>query len=79
MVNPDPKQPFLSSGLYGDEPATFQDLNNILKNFMTKKLRASLTTPPLLKDVGELELVYDKTLNRLYTNVNGALKYVAFT
>lgn len=74
-----PKQPYLKTGLYKDEPGTFADLNAILRNFATKKLRPSRTSPPIANDIGELEFVYDKTAHRLYTKVNGALKYVAFS
>lgn len=79
MVSPLPKQPFLRAGTYDEEPNTFTDINDVARNFATKKLRASLSSPPLAKDVGELEWVYDKTANRLYTKIDGSLKYVAFT
>lgn len=78
-MTPTPKQPVLKSGNYIDEVSAFGDLNILLKNFMTKKIRASLSSPPLLKDVGELEFVIDRTTLRLYTTINGALRYVQFT
>jgi len=74
-----PKQPVLKSGAYSDEPGVWTDLNAVLRNFATKKLRPSRTSPPIANDVGELEFVYDKTLHRLYTKVNGTLKYAAFS
>lgn len=52
---------------------------NLMRFFATKKLRASLTSPPLAKDVGELEFVFDKTALRLYTKVDNTLRYVTFT
>jgi hypothetical protein len=79
MTTPTPQQPYLRSGKYGDEIASFTDFNALLKFFATKTLRASLTSPPLAKDVEELTFVYDRTLNRLYTKCNGSLKYVAFS
>lgn len=74
-----PIQPTLKSANYDDELSSFTDLNNILKNFMTKKLRSSLSSPPLAKDVGELEIVIDKTLRRVYTKIDGILRYVSLT
>lgn len=79
MVSPIPKQPFLRAGTYDDEANTFSDINDIARSFATKALRTSLSSPPLAKDVQELTLVYDKTANRLYTKIDGNLKYVAFT
>lgn len=65
-----PKQPHDQ----GDE-----NYQSLMRFFATKKLRASLTSPPLAKDVGELEFVFDKTALRLYTKVDNTLRYVTFT
>jgi hypothetical protein len=46
---------------------------------MAKKLRASLSSPPLAKDVGELELILDKSALRVYTKVDGTLRYWGLT
>lgn len=75
----DPVQPVLKEGGYGSEVSSFGDINNLFKFFATKKLRASLSSPPLAHQVGELEFVYDKTQQRLYTKIDGTLRYVAFT
>lgn len=74
-----PKQPYLKSGTYDFEPSTFGDLNNVNRFFATKKMRAALTSPPEARAVGELEAVYDKTLNRIYMKIDGVLRYVQFT
>lgn len=79
MVERPPRQPFLKSGHYDDEVSSYTDLNALLKNFMTRKFRASLTSPPLLKDIGEMEVVLDKTLLRLYFNVDNTLRFVQLT
>lgn len=79
MAQPNPVQPSLKSGGYGDEISSFTDLNNLLRHFATKKLRPSITTPPLAKDVGELEFVFDKTTLKLWTKVDGVLKSVTFS
>lgn len=79
MVERPPVQPSLKSGLYDDEVSSFTDLNALLRNFATRKMRASLTTPPLLKDIGELEWVLDKTLLRVYFKVDNTLRYVQLT
>lgn len=74
-----PKSPYLKSATYDKEPDNFGDFGNLARFFATKKLRASLTSPPETRSVGELELVYDKTAQRLYTKIDGTLRYVAFT
>lgn len=79
MTDPIPQQPYLKTGRYSDEPGAFTDFNSLLRSFATKKLRPALSSPPLAKDVGELEFVYDKSAQRLYTKIDGALRYVAFT
>ena len=79
MSSPVPKSPSLKSGTYEHENNMFSDLNNLSRFFATKALRAALTSPPLAKDVQELTFVYDKILNRLYTRVDGTLRYVQFT
>lgn len=74
-----PKSPHLKAGTYDAEPSTFGDINSLLRFFATKKLRASLSSPPLAQQVGELEFVFDKTALRLYTKIDGTLRYVVFT
>jgi hypothetical protein len=72
-------QPSLKAGSYAQEPNVFSDFNTIIRFMATKKIRKSLTSPPLAKDVPEMELIYDATLNRLYTKNGGVLKYTAFS
>lgn len=79
MSSPLPQQPYLKSGSYDLEANTFADINNLLRAFGKTPIRPSLSSPPLAKDVQELTLVYDKTANRIYTKVDGALRYVQFT
>lgn len=79
MVNPTPKAPYLRSGVYEDEPATFGDINAIQRWLIENHIRYSLSSPPLLKDVKEGTCVIDATLFRLYFNIGGALKYIQMT
>lgn len=79
MVERNPVQPSLKAGLYDDEVSQFTDLNVLLRNFATKKLRPSLSSPPIANDVGELEFVFDKTTLKLYTKCNGTLVSVTFS
>jgi len=74
-----PKQPYLKEGAYDQEQASHGDLNNLFRFFATKKLRYSLSSPPILNDVPEGEMVLDKTLGRIYIQVNGVLKYWSLT
>jgi hypothetical protein len=70
----DPKAPVLRSANY-DESATFGDLTAVFKYMVENHVRYALTSPPLLKDVPEGCIVYDKTLKRIYITANGALVY----
>lgn len=79
MVERNPVQPSLKAGLYDNEVSQFTDLNILLRNFMTKKFRPSLSSPPLLKDIGELECVMDKTLLRIYFKIDNTLRYIQLT
>jgi hypothetical protein len=78
-LSTDPKQPVLKAGLYDNEAGIFTDINALLKHFATKKLRPSRTSPPIANDVGELEFVIDKAALRIYTKVNGTLRYWGLT
>lgn len=70
-----PKPPTLRAGQY-DEPATFGDVTGIFKFMVENHVRYSLSSPPLLRDVAEGTWVWDKTLLRLYTCSDGALRYI---
>lgn len=73
-----PQIPFPRSGAYDKEPNTFSDMNDLFRFF--RRLKVSKNSPPVLnKDVSELEMTYDKTLNRLYIVADGTLRYVQFT
>lgn len=73
-----PQPPTLRAANY-DEPATFADISGIFRWIVENHMRPSLTSPPLAKDLEEFTFTYDKTLHRLYTKIDGNLKYVAFT
>lgn len=73
-----PKPPILRSANY-DEPATYGDLTAVFKWMIENHVRYSLTSPPLLKDVKEGQIVWDKTLSRLYICSDGALKFAQFS
>lgn len=79
MVTPVPRQPFGRSSGYDQEVDIQTDINSLLRFFATKKLRYSLTTPPLLKDVPEGEAILDATAHRIYVTVGGVLYYIALT
>lgn len=79
MSSPVPKSPYLKAGTYDQEASTFGDVNNLLRFFATKSLRASLQSPPLAYQVGELEFVFDKTTLKLWTKIDGVLKSVTFS
>lgn len=79
MSSPTPKQPFGKSAGYDTELSVQTDFNSLLRFFATKKLRYSLSTPPLLKDVPEAEMILDPTAHRIYITVGGVLYYFGLT
>lgn len=74
-----PVSPLGKSANYLDEVSTQTDINALLRFFAAKKFRYALTSPPLLKDVPEGEVILDATLKRLYLTVNGVLYYIGMT
>lgn len=77
-VTPKPIAPKSSS--QNNEVAIATSISDLNRYFQPKILKISKQSPPVLNvDVHEGELIFDRTLNRLYTVSNGALKYVAFT
>lgn len=76
-----PQTPTLRSGVYDNEPATFGDVSAIFKYLIENHVRPSLSSPPLAKDLKEFTIVIDKMASppRIYTKLNGALYYIAWT
>lgn len=80
MSSPVPKAAVPKSGGYEQEPNSFSAFNDLFRFFQPRKCKISKNSPPVLNiDVSEAEWVWDRTLSRLYTVSNGALKYVAFS
>jgi hypothetical protein len=73
-------QPTVSkSGGFQTESGIFTNFNDLYRFFQPKRIKTSLSSPPLAKDVGECELVLDKTALRIYTKVDGSLRYWSLT
>lgn len=80
MSSPVPQNPSPRSGGYQQEPNSFSAFSDLFRFFQPKKVKVSKNSPPVLNvDVFEAEWVWDRTLKRLYTVSDGALRYVAFT
>lgn len=79
MSSPIPQPVIPKSGGYEKEENTFSSLTDAFRFLQPKQFKASLSSPPLAKDVNELELVIDKTALRIYTKVNGSLRYWSLT
>ena len=80
MVSPVPRNPGGKAGGYANEVATFTDINSLFRFFQPRRMKISKVSPPVLnKDIFEAEIIYDKTLNRLYTVIDQTLRYVQFT
>jgi hypothetical protein len=79
MVEPTPIIPTLKEGKYSQEQSISGDLNMFFRNFQGKKLKVSRNSPPLAKEIEELELIIDKTALRIYTKVNNTLRYWGLT
>ena len=77
-ISPQPVVP--KAGGYQQEPNTFAVVNDAYRYLQSGRLRMSKNSPPVLnKDVTEGQIIYDKTLNRLYLVADGTLRYVQFT
>lgn len=75
---PSPIAPKTSSQT--NEVSIATSLSDVNRFFQPRRFKVSRNSPPVLnKDVFEAELVWDRTLSRIYTVSNGVLKYVAFT
>lgn len=73
-------QPTVSKqGGFQNESGIFNGINDLFRFFQPKRIKTSLSSPPLAKDVGECEIVLDKTALRIYTKVDGTLRYWSLT
>lgn len=79
MTSPTPQPTVDKSGGFQHETNTFTSLNDAFRFLQPKRIKTSLSSPPLAKDVGEAEIVLDKTALRIYTKVDGNLKYWSLT
>lgn len=80
MVSPVPQPVVPKAGLYTEPSNTFTDMTGAFQFFQPKLFKMSKNSPPLLNiDVIEGEMVIDKTALRIYTCLNGALRYVQLT
>lgn len=75
-MSANPRPFVLRSGVYDNEPATFGDLTAVARYMTESHIRPSRTSPPIAADVGEFELVIDKTALRIYTKIDNTLRYV---
>lgn len=74
-VSPTPK----SSG-FQDEVSVATSIQDLFRFFQPARLRVSKNSPPVLNvDVTEGQMVWDRTLLRLYTASDNTLRYVQFT
>lgn len=78
-MSTNPVQPFSKEAQYKSELSSFSDLNILFRNFATKKLRPSRSSPPIAADIGEMEWVVDKTTKKLWIKIDGSLYSVTFS
>jgi len=80
MTSPTPQPVAPKSSTQNNEVAIATSISDVNRFFQPKIFKISRNSPPLLNvDVTEGTLVLDRTAGRLYTVLNGVLKYVAFT
>jgi hypothetical protein len=79
MSSPTPQPVIPKSGTYNQEANTFSSVTDLYRFFQTKQFKASLSSPPLAKDVNELEFVVDKSALRVYTKIDGTLRHWSLT
>lgn len=80
MTSPIPVNPGNKSTGYTREPNSFSSFGDLYQFYQPKHLKVSRVSPPVVnKDVTEGELILDKTLLRIYTVVDGTLRYFQLT
>jgi hypothetical protein len=68
------------SSTFTDGVATATSFSDLQRFFQPITLRVSKHSPPVLnKDITEGQLLIDRTAGRLYTVINGVLKYLQWT
>lgn len=71
LSNPRPIAP-KSSG-FKSEVSTATSFADAYQFLQPKKIKVSKNSPPNVTDVGELEHVFDKTTQKLWTKIDGVL------
>lgn len=80
MTSPVPKPIAPKTSTQNNEVSIATSISDVNRFFQPKRFKVSRNSPPVLnKDVFEAELVWDRTLLRLYTVSNQTLRYVQFT
>lgn len=80
MAKPNPVAPNIKTSTQNNEVAIATSFSDVNRYFQPKILKISKQSPPVLNvDVTEGTLILDRTAGRIYTVVNGVLKYVALT
>jgi len=80
LTNPAPQPIAPKSSTFTDQVATATSFSDLQRYFQPIILRISLHSPPILnKDITEGQLLLDRTALRIYTVVNGALRYWSLT
>lgn len=79
MSSPTPQPTVSKSGGFQTESGIFTNFNDLFRFFQPKRIKTSLSSPPLLKDLAEMEITYDKTTNKLWIRVDGVARFVQFT
>lgn len=80
MTSALPQPTVAKPGGYLTESNSFSSFDDLFRFFQPRIMKISQNSPPLLNvDVKEGEIIWDRTLLRMYTVSDGVLRYVAFT
>jgi len=79
MTSPVPQPAIPKSGGYQQEANTFSSITDLFRFFQPRKFQMSTASPPSTNQVKEGEFVFDKTTLKLWTKLDGTMRFVQFT
>lgn len=79
MSLPNPQPIATKTSTQDNEVSIATSISDVNRFFQPRKFRVSKHSPPNTVDVNEMEFVVDKTALRVYTKVNGSLRYWSLT
>ena len=79
MSSPTSKTIAPKSSSFTDQVAIATSFADVQRYYQPLQIQLAQVSPPNINQLNERQLVFDATAGRLYTLLNGAVKYVQFT